>query len=120
MITTIAFSILFIIVLLFVYQGIKSHPMYFIIVLILSIYGIPLSLFIPEKAYRIYEKQKCTTMLEDNVLYIRIKNNLYSFDKMKDIETFKDKTEVVLRIERNIWKGNIDTAIAEDFPKEQK
>lgn len=120
MITTIAFCFLFLIILFLVYKGLKSDPMYFIIVLILCVYGIPFSFIVPEKVYTIYEKQKCSTELEDNILYIRIKNKLYSFDKMKDIETFKDKTEVVLKTERNMWKGNIDSLIVEDFPKEHK
>lgn len=117
--TTIAFAAVFCLAAYLSYKAIITVKPYIgLIAFVITVYAIPLSFVTPEPHFTTHEVRQCSAELEENVLYVRVGGKLYTFDKMSDIEKFKNKKQVVVEISRSMWNTKINSTIVEDFPKE--
>lgn len=66
---------------------------------------IALSLFSVEEKYTEYQKIDVTCQMAHCTLYVKAGDNIYTFEKLKDIEKYKDLKYGYLKIEKNMWNS---------------
>lgn len=75
-----------------------------------------LSIFAVDEDRTEYETVEINCQMAHDVLYVKAGQRIFEFDKMKDVERFKNLKSAYLKKEKNIWNSLVKTTILIEKP----